>query len=285
MPDHDERATPEARTEPLSADEIRARFLGFFAARGHKVVPSASLVPGGDQTLLFTNSGMVQFKDVFRGVEKRSYTRAVDSQRCLRVAGKHNDFEEVGRTPRHHTLFEMLGNWSFGDYFKREAIHWAWEFLTQDLGIPGERLAATTYRDDEESWAVWRDEIGLPPERMARWGDVDAGDDKNFWRMADTGPCGPCSEIHYDRGAELSEGPDCVPDHSEHCPRWLEIWNLVFMEFDQQADRGARAAAISLGGHGHGPGAPRLRAAGRRQQLRHRPLHAHPRPHARAPGP
>ena len=156
--------------EPLSADEIRARFLGFFAARGHEVVPSASLVPGGDQTLLFTNSGMVQFKDVFRGVEKRSYTRAVDSQRCLRVAGKHNDFEEVGRTPRHHTLFEMLGNWSFGDYFKREAIHWAWEFLTQDLGIPAERLAATTYRDDEESWAVWRDEIGLPPERMATLG-------------------------------------------------------------------------------------------------------------------
>ena len=222
--------------EPLSADEIRARFLGFFAARGHEVVPSASLVPGGDQTLLFTNSGMVQFKDVFRGVEKRTYTRAVDSQRCLRVAGKHNDFEEVGRTPRHHTLFEMLGNWSFGDYFKREAIHWAWEFLTQDLGIPGERLAATTYRDDEVSWAVWRDEIGLPPERMAKWGDVDAGDDKNFWRMAETGPCGPCSEIHYDRGVELSEGPDCVPDHSEHCPRWLEIWNLVFMEFDQQLD-------------------------------------------------
>jgi alanyl-tRNA synthetase len=235
MPAHDERAAPEARLESLSANEIRARFLGFFAARGHEVVPSASLVPGGDQTLLFTNSGMVQFKDVFRGVEKRSYTRAVDSQRCLRVAGKHNDFEEVGRTPRHHTLFEMLGNWSFGDYFKREAIHWAWEFLTHDLGIPGERLAATTYRDDEESWTVWRDEIGLPRERMARWGDVDAGDDKNFWRMAETGPCGPCSEIHYDRGAELSEGPDCVPDHSEHCPRWLEIWNLVFMEFDQQA--------------------------------------------------
>ncbi len=222
--------------QPLSANEIRARFLDFFAARGHEVVPSASLVPGGDQTLLFTNSGMVQFKDVFRGVEQRSYTRAVDSQRCLRVAGKHNDFEEVGRTPRHHTLFEMLGNWSFGDYFKREAIHWAWEFLTQDLGIPGERLAATTYRDDEESWAVWRDEIGLPPERMARWGDVDAGDDKNFWRMAETGPCGPCSEIHYDRGAALSEGPHCLPDHSEHCPRWLEIWNLVFMESDQQPD-------------------------------------------------
>ena len=179
---------------------------------------------------------MVQFKDVLRGVETRSYRRAVDAQRCLRVAGKHNDFEEVGRTPRHHTLFEMLGNWSFGDYFKRDAIHWAWEFLTGDLGIPADRLAATTYTDDEEAWAVWRDEIGLPPERMARWGDVDAGDDHNFWRMADTGPCGPCSEIHYDRGAHLSEGPDCVPDHSETCPRWLELWNLVFMEFDQRPE-------------------------------------------------
>ncbi len=222
--------------QPLPADEIRRRFLAFFEARGHAVVPSASLVPAGDQTLLFTNSGMVQFKDVLRGVETRSYRRAVDAQRCLRVAGKHNDFEEVGRTPRHHTLFEMLGNWSFGDYFKREAIHWAWEFLTRELGIPAERLAATTYTHDEDAWAIWRDEVGLPPERMARWGDVDRGDDANFWRMADTGPCGPCSEIHYDRGAHLSEGPECVPDHSEHCPRWLELWNLVFMEFDQQPD-------------------------------------------------
>ncbi|HTK44319.1 MAG TPA: alanine--tRNA ligase [Patescibacteria group bacterium] len=220
----------------LSAAQLRRRFVDFFAARGHTPVPSASLVPAGDQTLLFTNSGMVQFKEVLTGSEKRSYNRAVDYQRCLRVAGKHNDFEEVGRTPRHHTLFEMLGNWSFGDYFKREAIHWAWEFLTVDLGIPGERLAATTYKDDELARAVWRDEIGLPPERMAAWGDVDKGDDHNFWRMADTGPCGPCSEIHFDRGAHLSEGDFCVPDHSETCPRWLEIWNLVFMEFDQGPD-------------------------------------------------
>ncbi len=229
-------STPETRPAPLPAAEVRRRFLEFFAERGHTVVPSASLIPAGDQTLLFTNSGMVQFKEVFTGAETRSYTRAVDVQRCLRVAGKHNDFEEVGRTPRHHTLFEMMGNWSFGDYFKREAIHWAWEFLTREMGIPAERLAATTYADDEVAWAIWRDEIGLPPERMARWGDVDAGDDKNFWRMADTGPCGPCSEIHYDRGAHLSEGPDCIPDHSEQCPRWLEIWNLVFMEFDQRPD-------------------------------------------------
>jgi alanyl-tRNA synthetase len=218
----------------LPAAEIRRRFVEFFAERGHTVVPSASLVPAGDQTLLFTNSGMVQFKEVFTGAETRSYSRAVDYQRVLRVAGKHNDFEEVGRSTRHNTFFEMLGNWSFGDYFKRDAILFAWDFLTRDLGIPQERLAATTYKDDEVARAIWRDEIGLPPERMAIWGDVDAGDDSNFWRMAETGPCGPCSEIHFDRGAEFSEGPQCVPDHSETCPRWLEIWNLVFMEFDQQ---------------------------------------------------
>ena len=227
---------PDPRIVSLPAAEIRSRFIDFFAERGHTVVPSASLVPAGDATLLFTNSGMVQFKDVFTGAEKRSYTRAVDYQRVLRVAGKHNDFEEVGRTPRHHTFFEMLGNWSFGDYFKREAIHFAWDFLTRDLGIPGDRLAATTYTDDDVAWNIWRDEIGLPPERMARWGDVDKGDDHNFWRMAETGPCGPCSELHFDRGAHLSEGPHCVPDHSEHCPRWLEVWNLVFMEFDQRPE-------------------------------------------------
>ncbi len=228
--------SPDPRIVALPAAEIRRRFVEFFAERGHAVVPSAGLVPAGDATLLFTNSGMVQFKDVLTGAETRSYTRAVDYQRCLRVAGKHNDFEEVGRTPRHHTLFEMLGNWSFGDYFKREAIRWAWDFLTRDLGIPGDRLAATTYKDDDVAWDIWRDEIGLPPERMARWGDVDNGDDHNFWRMADTGPCGPCSEIHFDRGAQFSEGPECIPDHSEVCPRWLEIWNLVFMEFDQRPE-------------------------------------------------
>jgi len=226
----------DPRIAALPAAEIRRRFVEFFAERGHTVVPSASLVPAGDQTLLFANSGMVQFKDVFTGAETRSYTRAVDYQRCLRVAGKHNDFEEVGRTPRHHTLFEMLGNWSFGDYFKREAIQWAWDFLTSDLKIPADRIAVTTYRDDAVARAIWRDEIGIPPERMASWGDVDAGDDHNFWRMAETGPCGPCSEIHFDRGAQFSEGPHCVPDHSETCPRWLEIWNLVFMEFDQRPD-------------------------------------------------
>ena len=220
---------------PLPASEIRRRFVEFFAQRGHEVVPSASLVPAADPTLLFTNSGMVQFKDVLTGRETRSYKRAVDYQRCLRVAGKHNDFEEVGRTTRHHTFFEMLGNWSFGDYFKKEAIVWAKELLTEVYQIPWERLGATTYKDDEDARRYWR-EIGMPEERMAIWGDVDKGDDHNFWRMADTGPCGPCSEIHFDRGAHLSEGPHCVPDHSENCPRWLEIWNLVFMEFDQQPD-------------------------------------------------
>jgi len=234
-------ATPtfqhDPRITPLPAAEIRRRFIEYFAEHGHTVVPSASLVPAGDATLLFTNSGMVQFKDALTGAEKRSYVRAVDYQRCLRVAGKHNDFEEVGRTPRHHTLFEMLGNWSFGDYFKREAIHWAWDFLTRDLGIPEDRLAATVYSTDDVAYDVWRTEIGLPPERVARWGDWERGDEKNFWRMADTGPAGPCSEIHFDRGVQFSEGDFCTPDHSEHCPRWLEIWNLVFMEFELALDR------------------------------------------------
>jgi alanyl-tRNA synthetase len=227
---------PDLPIPYLPAAEVRRRYVQFFVERGHADVPSASLVPAGDQTLLFTNSGMVQFKDVLTGREKRSYVRATNYQRCLRVAGKHNDFEEVGRTPRHHTFFEMLGNWSFGDYFKREAIHWAWELLTDVYGIPGDRLAATVYTDDDEAYSVWHDEIGLPSERIARWGNVEAGDDANFWRMAETGPCGRCSEIHFDRGAQFSEGPECIPDHSEHCPRWLEVWNLVFMEFEQRAD-------------------------------------------------
>src|SRR3990170_2986368 len=188
--------TRDPRITFLPSGEIRRRFVEFFAERGHTVVPSASLVPGGDQTLLFTNSGMVQFKDVLAGAETRSYTRAVDYQRCLRVAGKHNDFEEVGRTPRHHTLFEMLGNFSFGDYFKREAIHYAWGFLTRDLGIPADRLAATVYTTDDDAYGFWCDDIGLPPDRIARWGDFPNGDEKNWWRMADIGPCGPCSEIH-----------------------------------------------------------------------------------------
>jgi alanyl-tRNA synthetase len=222
--------------EPMTASEIRERFQRFFEARGHTRVPSAPLLARDDPTLLFVNSGMAPFKRVLTGEEKRDYVRAVDAQVCLRVAGKHNDFEEVGRTPRHQTLFEMLGNWSFGDYFKTEAIHWAWELLTEEFGLPPERIAATVYTDDDEAHRIWSEEIGLPPERLVRWGNIATGDEKNFWRMGDTGPCGPCSELHFDRGAHLSEGPDCIPDHSEHCPRWLEIWNLVFMEFDRAAD-------------------------------------------------
>ena len=227
---------PDLPIPYLTAAEVRRRYVEFFAERGHTEVPSASLVPAGDQTLLFTNSGMVQFKDVLTGREKRSYVRATDYQRCLRVAGKHNDFEEVGRTTRHHTFFEMLGNWSFGDYFKRDAIHWAWELLTDVFKLPADRIGVTVYSDDEDAYRIWHDEIGVPEDRIARWGKVEAGDDANFWRMAETGPCGPCSELHFDRGEELSEGPHCIPDHSENCPRWLEVWNLVFMEFDQRAD-------------------------------------------------
>ena len=222
--------------QPKTAADIRESYQRFFEERGHTRVPPARLLARDDPTLLFVNSGMAPFKRVLTGEEKRDYVRAVDSQPCLRVAGKHNDFEEVGRTPRHHTLFEMLGNWSFGDYFKRDAIHWAWQYLTDELGIPPERIAATVYSDDDEAHRIWADDIGLPPERLVRWGNIAAGDEKNFWRMGDTGPCGPCSELHYDRGAELSEGDDCIPDHSEHCPRWLEVWNLVFMEFDRAAD-------------------------------------------------
>ena len=222
--------------QPRSAAEIREGFQRFFEERGHTRVPPAPLLAKDDPTLLFVNSGMAPFKRVLTGEEKRDYTRAVDSQPCLRVAGKHNDFEEVGRTPRHHTFFEMLGNWSFGDYFKRDAIAWAWEYLTDELGIPAERLAATVYTDDDEAARLWADEVGLPADRIVRWGNIAVGDDHNFWAMGETGPCGPCSELHYDRGAELSEGPECVPDHSETCPRWLEVWNLVFMEYDRSAD-------------------------------------------------
>ncbi|MGH2427747.1 MAG: alanine--tRNA ligase, partial [Candidatus Limnocylindria bacterium] len=221
---------------PMSAAEIRERFQRFFEERGHTRVPPAPLLAKDDPTLLFVNSGMAPFKRVLTGEEKRDYVRAVDAQPVLRVAGRHNDFEEVGRTPRHQTLFEMLGNWSFGDYFKPEAIHWAWTFLTDELGLEPERIAATVYTDDDEAHRLWSQEIGLPADRLVRWGNIAAGDEQNFWRMGDAGPCGPCSELHYDRGAELSEGPHCIPDHSETCPRWLEVWNLVFMEFDRAAD-------------------------------------------------
>jgi len=222
--------------QPMSSAEIRERFQRFFEERGHTRVPPAPLLARDDPTLLFVNAGMVPFKRVLTGEEKRDYSRAVDAQPVLRVAGKHNDFEEVGRTPRHQTLFEMLGSWSFGDYFKRDAIHWHWQLLTEELGLASDRLAATVYIDDDEAYAIWSDDIGLPPERIVRWGNIAVGDEKNFWSMGPVGPCGPCSELHYDRGVELSEGPECIPDHSETCPRWLEVGNLVFMQFDRAAD-------------------------------------------------
>ncbi len=219
-----------------TTSDIRRDFLDFFASKGHTIVPSASLVPGNDPTLLFTNSGMVQFKDVFLGAEKRSYVRAADVQRCLRAGGKHNDLDSVGYTARHHTFFEMLGNWSFGDYFKKEAIAWAWELLTQVWKLPPERLLATVYHTDDEAYDIWRNDIGLPPERIVRIGDNKGAPyaSDNFWQMADTGPCGPCTEIFYDHGPEHAGGPPGSPD--EDGDRYIEIWNNVFMQFDKQPD-------------------------------------------------
>ncbi|WP_254458195.1 alanine--tRNA ligase [Xanthomonas sacchari] len=220
----------------FSTSQIRSDFLDFFKGKGHTIVPSAPLVPGNDPTLLFTNSGMVQFKDVFLGAEKRSYVRAADVQRCLRAGGKHNDLDSVGYTARHHTFFEMLGNWSFGDYFKKDAIAWAWELLTQVWKLPAERLLVTVYHTDDEAYALWRDMIGVPAERIVRIGDNKGAPyaSDNFWQMADTGPCGPCTEIFYDHGAHIAGGPPGSPD--EDGDRFIEIWNLVFMQFDRQPD-------------------------------------------------
>ena len=220
----------------MKTSEIRSAFLDYFRGKGHTIVPSSSLVPANDPTLMFTNSGMVQFKNVFLGSEKPGYVRAADVQRCLRAGGKHNDLDAVGYTARHHTFFEMLGNWSFGDYFKREAIVWAWELLTQVFGLPAERLTVTVYHTDDEAHAIWRDEIGVPAERIIRIGDNKGGPfaSDNFWQMADTGPCGPCSEIFYDHGPHIAGGPPGSPD--EDGDRFIEIWNLVFMQFDRAPD-------------------------------------------------
>ena len=220
----------------FSVADIRKTFLDFYAAKGHTVVPSSSLVPGNDPTLMFTNSGMVQFKDVFLGLDKRNYVRAASVQACLRAGGKHNDLENVGYTARHHTFFEMMGNWSFGDYFKRDSLKWGWELLTKVYGLPAEKLLATVYIDDQEAYDIWHNEIGLPADRIVRIGDNKgkkyASD--NFWMMADTGPCGPCSEIFYDHGAHIPGGPPGSPE--EDGDRFIEIWNHVFMQFDMQAD-------------------------------------------------
>ena len=215
----------------LTGAEIRQTFIDFFVEHGHTAVPSASLVPGGDSTLLFTNSGMVQFKDVFIGTDKRPYTRAVDSQKCMRVAGKHNDLEDVGRDGTHHTFFEMLGNWSFGDYYKKEAIEWAWQLLTEVWGLDRERLYTTVFKDekgevptDEEAAGYWKQQPGYDPTHLFYMGRKD-----NFWEMADTGPCGPCSEIHYD----LRPGTGPVDEEVLDSDRFVELWNLVFMQYNR----------------------------------------------------
>ncbi len=213
----------------MSASDVRRAFLEFFRQRGHTVVGSSSLVPGNDPTLLFTNAGMVQFKDLFLGKERRDYVRAVSSQRCVRAGGKHNDLENVGYTARHHTFFEMLGNFSFGDYFKRDAIRFAWEFVTGTLGLDPSRLWVTVFRDDDEAADIWINEMGVSPERLSR-----LGESSNFWAMGDTGPCGPCSEIFYDHGAHIPGGPPGSPD--EDGDRYVEVWNLVFMQFERAAD-------------------------------------------------
>ncbi len=238
--------------QKLGGNEIRTKFLEYFRSKGHEVVASSPVVPAGDPTLLFTNAGMNQFKDVFLGLDARPYRRATTSQKCVRAGGKHNDLDQVGWTARHHTFFEMLGNFSFGDYFKLEAIRFAWELLTGVLEIPAERLTATIFRDDHEAYAIWHDKIGLPPERIIRLGEKD-----NFWSMGDTGPCGPCSEIIYDRGAEFAcdggaaghAGAGASPGAAGHagastecaigkcdCDRWLEVWNLVFMQYNRDAE-------------------------------------------------
>src|SRR6202161_1842374 len=219
----------DARLRSMTTSEIRASFLEFFRKNGHKVLPSSSLVPANDPTLLFTNAGMVQFKDLFLGKDVRDFSRAATAQRVVRAGGKHNDLENVGYTARHHTFFEMLGNFSFGDYFKREAIHYAWNFVTVTLGIPKDRLWVTIFTEDDEAARIWVEEIGVDPTRCTRMGERS-----NFWSMGETGPCGPCSEIFYDHGPDMAGGPPGAPD--EDGDRYVEIWNLVFMQYDRSAE-------------------------------------------------
>ncbi|WP_338835345.1 alanine--tRNA ligase [Neomoorella thermoacetica] len=215
----------------MTGNELRERFLKFFASKGHTIVHSSSLVPANDPTLLFTNAGMVQFKDVYLGLDRRPFTRATTAQKCVRAGGKHNDLDTVGRTARHHTFFEMLGNFSFGDYFKREAITYAWEFLTRVLELPPERLWVTVYQEDDEAYQLWQEIAGIPAERIVRMGEKD-----NFWAMGDTGPCGPCSEIIYDRGPEHACSSTPCALGACDCDRWLEIWNLVFMQYERDSN-------------------------------------------------
>jgi alanyl-tRNA synthetase len=216
----------------MTSREIRQAFLEFFRERGHEFVPSASLIPQDDPTLLFTNAGMNQFKSLLLGQERRGYVRAANSQKCMRVSGKHNDLEAVGRDGRHHTFFEMLGNWSFGDYYKEDAIRWAWEFLTEVMGLDPEKLLVSVYKDDDDSYELWKNTVGVPEDRIYRLGDIERGDEENFWSMGDTGPCGPCTEIHYDQGPGVANG-DERPLGENDSDRYLEIWNLVFIQYDR----------------------------------------------------
>ncbi len=221
----------------IGSAELRHKFLDYFEKNGHQVVPSSSLVPANDPTLLFTNAGMVQFKDVFLGRDKRDYKRATSSQRCVRAGGKHNDLENVGYTARHHTFFEMLGNFSFGDYFKQDAIRYAWEFLTKEIGLPEEKLWVTVYAEDDEAADIWLQQIGVDQNRFSRIGDKPGGkqyESDNFWAMGDTGPCGPCTEIFYDHGEDIPGGPPGTPE--EDGDRYIEIWNLVFMQYNRTSD-------------------------------------------------
>jgi alanyl-tRNA synthetase len=219
----------------MTGNDIRKSFLNYFARQSHTVVKSSSLVPDKDPTLLFTNAGMVQFKNVFLGQERLPYSRAASSQKCLRISGKHNDLEAVGRDTYHHTFFEMLGNWSFGDYYKAEAIEWAWELLTKEWRLPKDKLWATVYLDDDEAERLWAKISGLPTERIRRFGEKE-----NFWEMGETGPCGPCSEIHLDRGPEACDRKG-LPGHicqvNGDCARYIELWNLVFIQYNRKDNR------------------------------------------------
>ena len=241
-------------------NEIRSTFFDYFEKNGHTQVESSPLVPLNDPTLLFTNAGMVQFKNVFTGVEQRDYSRAVTSQKCVRAGGKHNDLENVGYTARHHTFFEMLGNFSFGDYFKDQAIELAWNLITKEYGLPAEKLLVTVYSEDEDAATLWKKIAGLTDDKIIRIPTSD-----NFWSMGDTGPCGPCSEIFFDHGDKIPGGPPGSPD--EDGDRFIEIWNLVFMQYEQVSKDGAHRPAAPFDRYGDGVGAPDGRASGQARQL------------------
>ena len=255
----------------ITGNEIRKSFLDYFVKQGHTVVRSSSLVPDKDPTLLFTNAGMVQFKNVFLGQERLPYVRATSSQKCLRISGKHNDLEAVGRDTYHHTFFEMLGNWSFGDYYKAEAIQWAWELLTKEWGLPKDKLWATVYLDDDEAEQLWAKISGLPAERIKRFGEKE-----NFWEMGETGPCGPCSEIHLDRGpdaCDMKGQPGHLCQVNGDCARYIELWNLVFIQYNRHEDRSLSELPSKHVDTGMGLGTHHRGTAKRPVQLRYR-LHA-----------